>query len=148
MRKRFPSGNLLHKIFNKNTLKITTSFTGNMPSIISTHNRIILNPDVSLEYRCNWRSRNEFPLQYKCLTPEIVYRVNVASDINDEKSFYFGVSETPLKQSFRNHKKEFNDRKIHRIVQIHLAVKIFKHNAKGFVEIRSSNQVCSQNKYL
>ena len=42
------------------------------------------------------------------MTPKIVYRSNVENDINDEKKFYFGVSETPFKESFRNHKKEFN----------------------------------------
>ena len=42
------------------------------------------------------------------MTPKIVYRANVENDINDENNFYFGVSETPFKESFRNHKKEFN----------------------------------------
>ena len=79
-----------------------------MASIISSHNRTILNPDVRLEYRCNCRSRNEFSLQNKCLTPKIVYCANVENDINDENIFYFGVSETLFKERFRNHKKEFN----------------------------------------
>ena len=43
----------------------------------------------------------------KCLTLKIVYHANVENDINDEKKFYFGVSETPIKERFRNHKKEF-----------------------------------------
>ena len=76
-----------------------------MASIISSHNRTILNQDVSLEYGCNCRSRNECPLQNKCLTLKIVYRAYVENDINDEKKFYFGVSETPFKESFTNHKK-------------------------------------------
>ena len=96
------------KIFNKNTLKVSCSCMGNMASIISSHNRTILNPDVSLEYGCNCRSRNEFSLQNKCLTPKIVYCAKVENDINVENNFYFGVSETPFKESFRNHKKEFN----------------------------------------
>ena len=79
-----------------------------MASIISSHNRTILNPDVSLEYVCNCRSTNECPLQNKCLTLKIVYRANVENDINNQKKFYFGVSETPFKECFRNHIKEFN----------------------------------------
>ena len=79
-----------------------------MVSIISSHNNTILNPDVSLEYGYNCRSRNECPLQNKCLTPKIAYRANVQKDINDKKKFYFGVSETVFKKRFRNHKKEFN----------------------------------------
>ena len=52
--------NRLHKIFNKkNTLKVSYSCMGNMASTISSHNRTILNLNVSLEYGCNCRSRNE-----------------------------------------------------------------------------------------
>ena len=105
MRKHFPNGNPLHKILNKFTLKGSYSCMGNMASIISSHNRTILNQGVSLEYGCKCRSRNECPLQNKCLTPKIVYRAYVENDINDENKFYFGVSETPFKESFRNHKK-------------------------------------------
>ena len=47
-------------------------------------------------------------LQNKCLTPKIICRANVENDINDENNFYFRVSETPFKESFRNHKKEFD----------------------------------------
>ena len=54
--------NRLHKIFNKkNTLKVSYSCMGNMASTISSHNRTILNLNVSLEYGCNCRSRNECP---------------------------------------------------------------------------------------
>ena len=63
---------------------------GNMASIISYHNRAILNPDTSLEYGCNSRSRNEYPLQNKCLTPMIVYRANVKNAIDDEKILFWG----------------------------------------------------------
>ena len=108
MKKHFPNGNPLHKIFNKNTSKVSYGCMGNMASIISSHNCTILNPDVSLEYRCNCRSRNECQLQNKSLIPKIVYRANVENDINDENKFYFGVSETPFKERFRNYKKEFN----------------------------------------
>ena len=79
-----------------------------MAWIISSYNRTILNPDVSLQYGCNCRSRNECPLQNNCLTAKIVHRANVENNINDENKFYFGVSETPFKERFRNHKKEFN----------------------------------------
>ena len=70
MKKLFPNGNPLNKMFNKNTLKVTYSCMDNMTSIImSSNNLTILKPDASLEYGCNYRSRNEFPLQIKCLTP-------------------------------------------------------------------------------
>ena len=89
-------------------LKVSYSCMGNMASIIPSHIHTILNPDVSLEYRCNCRWRNKCPLQNKCLTPKIVYRADLENKINDEKIFYFGGPETPFKERFRNHKKEFN----------------------------------------
>ena len=91
---------------------------GNMASIISSHNRTILNPYDSLEYRCNSRSRNECPLQNKCLTPKIAYRANVENNINDEKKFYFKFSEAPFKERFRNHKKEFNYAKYRNSIEL------------------------------
>ena len=36
---------------------------------------------------------------------------DVRNDTNDEKKFYRGVSETPFKERFRNHKKEFTYKK-------------------------------------
>ena len=69
MKKHFPNGNPLHKIFNKNTLKVSYSCMGNMASIITSDNCTILNPDVSLKYRCNCTSTNEYPSQNKYLTP-------------------------------------------------------------------------------
>ena len=44
-------------------------------------------------------------------TPKIVYQADVRNDTNDEKKFYLGVSETPFKERFRNHKKEFTHKK-------------------------------------
>ena len=107
MRKHFPNGNPLHKIFNKNTLKVSYSCMGNMASITSSHTRTILNPDVSLEYGCNCRSKNECPLQNKRLNPKIVSRSNVENDINDEKKLYFGFSETPSRSVSEMTKKKF-----------------------------------------
>ena len=108
IKKHFPNGNSLHKIFNKNTLKVSYSCIGNVASIVSFHNRTILNSNVSLEYGCNCRSRNKCPLQNQSLTPKIVYRANIENDINDEKKNYFGDSEIPFKERFRNHKNKFN----------------------------------------
>ena len=108
IRKHFPNGNSLHKIFNKNTFKVSYSCMCNMASIISSHNRTILNSDVSLEYGCNCRSRNECPLQNKCLTSKFASRADVENEINNKRKFYFWVSKTAFEERYRNHKKECN----------------------------------------
>ena len=83
---------------------------GNVASVLSAHNRNILYPKKS-EFGCKCRSKTNCPLDNKCLTPKIVYQADVRNDTNDEKKFYLGVSETPFKERFRNHKKEFTHKK-------------------------------------
>ena len=58
IKKHFPNGNPLHKIFSKSTLKVSNSCMMDKASIIPSHNRTLLNTDVGLEYACNCRSRN------------------------------------------------------------------------------------------
>ena len=88
--------------FIKYLIKIRQKLYGNVASITLSDNRTILNPDVSLEYRWNCRSRNKCPLQNKGLTPKIVYCANVESDIKDKMKLYFGIFETPFKERSRN----------------------------------------------
>ena len=52
--KNFPVNNKMHEIFNKNTVIVSYSCMKNMNSIISGHNRNIVNPKQKL-FRCNCR---------------------------------------------------------------------------------------------
>ena len=58
IKKHFPKTNKLHKIFNKNTVKISYSCMNNISSIISGHNKNLLNPNVT-QYGCNCRIRED-----------------------------------------------------------------------------------------
>ena len=107
IKKHFPKGNSLNKIFNKNLIKFSYSCMGNISSIISSHNKNILNAVSNIEYGCNCRSKESCPLQNKCLTRKIVYRADVKNLTNDEKKFYLGVTETPFKERFGNHTQDF-----------------------------------------
>ena len=59
-KKYFPKLNKLHQIFNKNTVKISYSCMSNILSIISGHNKNLLNPTAS-QYGCNYRIREDCP---------------------------------------------------------------------------------------
>ena len=76
-------------------------------SIISTHNRSILNP-TKTNFGCNCRNRSTFWLWNNCLTPNIVYQANITNNVADERRVYLGFSETPFKDRYRNHLKDFN----------------------------------------
>ena len=54
LKKHFPASHVLHKIFNKNTVKISYSC---MKTVISSHNKSILNPRISL-LGCNLEQKN------------------------------------------------------------------------------------------
>ena len=107
IKKHFPKTNKLHKFFNKNTVKISYSCMSNISSIISGHNKNLLNPNVT-QYGCNCRIREDCPLQNQCLTPNIIYRADVHCEANKDHKFYFGVAQTPFKERFRNHNRDFN----------------------------------------
>ena len=68
-----------------------------MNSIISAHNRSILNPPKT-NYGRNCRDNTNCPLQNQCLTPNIVYQADVSNNLDNEKKVYLGVSETPFKE--------------------------------------------------
>ena len=70
---------------------------GKISSIISSHNKNILNPVSNTEYGCNCRSEESCPLQNKCVAPKIMYRADVKNLTSDEKSFTLELQKHPLK---------------------------------------------------
>ena len=74
LKQHFPKANRLHKIFNKNTVKVSYSCMSNLSSIISSHNKRPLRPRIS-EYGCNCRTRENSSLQNQCLTPNLIYQL-------------------------------------------------------------------------
>ena len=109
IQKRFPPTHPMYTIFNKNKIKISYSCFPNMGSIISSHNKHILNSN-STEYGCNCHYREECPLENKCLTLRIAYRADVTNNKTDENKYCYGISDTPFKDRYENHKTSFRHR--------------------------------------
>ena len=111
--KHFPKSHNLHKIFNRNNLKVSYSCTTNMGNIIKNHNRKILNehnePDSS-QKRCNCRNKDLCPLDGKCLTNNVIYKATVTTS-SEITNTYIGMTENDFKTRYNNHKLSFNDRK-------------------------------------
>ena len=104
----FPKSHQLHKIFNRNTIKISYSCTRNIQSIINTHNKKIINQrNDKNENKCNCHNKDECPMQNECLSENIVYKASVKST-NTREQTYIGISETTFKKRYANHKKSFN----------------------------------------
>ena len=49
---------------------------------------------------------------------KIVYQADIRNDTNDEKKFWIGVSETPFKERFGNHKNWFTHKKYDTITEL------------------------------
>ena len=106
LQRHFSKRHPMHKIFNRNTVKISDCCIKNMETVISPHNKQILNPSKKY-FGCNCRVRNECPLDNKCLPPNIAYEAKVSNETNTECKRYLGASETPIEERFRNHTRDF-----------------------------------------
>ena len=107
LKQHFPKSNKLHKIFNKNTVKVRYSCMSNLSSINSSRNKRLLQPRIS-EYGYNCRTRDSCPLKNKCLTPNLIYRADVENNANKGTKIYFGLAKTSFKVRFANRNKDFN----------------------------------------
>ena len=110
--KHFPPHHKLHKLFNRNNVKISYSCLPNIKSIINAHNRKILYPSPTIGRRtCNCINISQCPLQQRCLSNNILYQANIIPfGENSETKVYYGICETIFKLRYANHKKSFNHR--------------------------------------
>ena len=105
----FPRNHIYSSIFNRNKIKVSYSCMQNMKSVINYHNMNVLNNTADIEEGCNWRNRNNYPLDGKCLTPNIIYEAQIMSNQpNYKQKVYIGTAETDFKHRFNNHTKSFN----------------------------------------
>ena len=114
----FKQDNILHKIFNRKTLKISYSCTKNISQIINSHNNEIINEFHnrvsnnninSKNIKCYCKSRSDCPMNGLCSLDNVVYQAIIypKENINDRKS-YIGVSSTNWKIRYGNHKFSFS----------------------------------------
>ena len=104
--KNFPREHQLHKICNRNTLKISYSCMNNMANIVKAHNnKIIKNDSINRMETCNCRKKEECPLPGKCTVDNVVYEAKVAT-INTEKT-YIGLTSNSFKTRYATHKASF-----------------------------------------
>ena len=91
--KHFPHENKLHKIFNRNTVKVSYSCMENIRSVISKHNfRILTKEKPRTDKPCNWRMKDACLLKGKCQANNIVYQATITSnDNNKDTRHYIGM---------------------------------------------------------
>ena len=103
--KHFPPGHKLHKIFNRNNVKVSYGCTPNAASIINSHNKKILeNQPSNMTAECNCRVKDSCPLQGKCQTENVVYLAQVTNRKNSERKCYIGLTERTFKDRLYKHR--------------------------------------------
>ena len=129
-----------HKIFNKNTVKVSYSSMRNILSIKASHNKTILRPNIQ-DYSCNYRKKNECLMQNKCLTPNI-YQATVTNNTNIDKKIYFGLCETSFKERYHNHTRSFRSQNYSKDAELSKYVWELKNENKIlFIKWRVSKKV-------
>ena len=108
--KHFPPNHKLHKIFNRNTVKVSYSCMNNVKSIISKHNTRITGkskPQCEVIDPCTCRDKKTCPLQEKCMTKDIVYKATITTSNTYSTKHYIGMTASTFKERYRNHIKSF-----------------------------------------
>ena len=114
--------NILHKIFNRKTLKISYSSTKNIFQIIINHNKEIIkefhdrtnnnnnnNNNNSKQNECNCKTRKNCPMNGLCNLENVVYQgiIYPKENVKDKKT-YIGISSTKWKLRYCNHIHSFS----------------------------------------
>ena len=108
--KHFPKSNPLHKIFNRNTLKLSYSCMGNIQTIISNHNKAEINESTRTNDQtknCNCRKSSTCPMDGNCNMESVIYQAEVTTPTTKET--YIGLCDTTFKLRYRNHVCSFRN---------------------------------------
>ena len=99
---------MLHKIFNRNTVKISYCCMPNLKQNIDGHNKSILHNKIVPPRSCNCRVQTECPLSGNCLKESVVYQATVSTEDNNPPQTYVGLTENSFKTRYSNHKSSFS----------------------------------------
>ena len=99
--KHFPKTYQLHKLFNRNNVKVSYSSLPNFKSVINCHNKNILN-EQEKPSPCNCRDKTSYPLSGSCQHKNLVYSCKVSTpDIKQNHPHYIDL----LQHTFKDNKQ-------------------------------------------
>ena len=106
----FPLHQKLHKIFNRNAVKVSHSCTKNKINL-SCHNKKVLHQNRTCpnERKCNCIRKELCPLNGNCQAENILYEATITcNERTYGENIYIGIAETTFKKRYSNHKRSFN----------------------------------------
>ena len=114
--KHFPKHHKLHKIFNKNTVKVSYSCLPKVRSSVNKHNKKVLKKENEKSNRnepiktCSCPRNTKWPLDNCCYEQYVQYSVEVKSNLPSYGTkIYKGICATTWKERIGNHKNSFNN---------------------------------------
>ena len=99
IKRHFPKSHRLHKIFNRNTVKVSYSCMQNMSKIYKRHNSKIASILCNQLTLCNCWLKEECPMDGKCQTMDAIYDCHAT------------LPKGKWKKMYCNHKKSFNHKR-------------------------------------
>lgn len=133
--KHFPRNHKFHKLFNRNSIKLSYSCMPNMSRIIkSINNKTLSNTDTdsinNKEKTCNCRDKTACPLNNNCLQRSVVYEATL--NTGNETFTYIGLTEGTFKARFSNHTNSFRHDKYRHSTELSKKVWELKDNNINF----------------
>ena len=107
--KHFVTANSLHKIFDRNKIKVSYSTMRNIQELIKGSNMKKLNRNQTTKKKCHHKDKSECPVSGKCHYEAVVYKAKVSAQGKMDK-FYIGLTEQMFKDRLRAHRKAFNNK--------------------------------------
>ena len=106
----FPPSNPLHKLFTRQTVKLSYKCMPNMAQAVSRQNKKILNEDsqqLTQPTQCNCQGRPATcPVEGKCRTNCVVYRATITETVSSNVETYTGMTGREFKDRWREHKSD------------------------------------------
>ena len=128
------SDNPLHKIFNRNTIKMSYKCMPNIGQAISRHNAQLLSKKAteSAAPGCNCRAGvASCPFNGQCLMDNVIFRAAVTTD-DGNSEHYTGLTSTTFKQRYSSHKTSINNPKYQHSTTLSTHVRRLKSENKNF----------------
>ena len=158
----FPKSNPLHKIFNRNTIKLSYSCMNNVKSIISSHNKSVIRKSTNSDKdkkNCNCQKPEKCPMDGNCNIESIIYQAEVTSQTTKET--YVGLCDTAFKLRYRNHTSSFRNKQYRNATELskhvwNLKDKNIKYNikwrkikqARSYSNVTKKCNLCLWEKYF
>ena len=108
--KHFPKSSRFHKIFSRNTIKVSYSCMQNVNNIIFNHNRRLLGrkKKTTADKNCNCRNKEYCPLDNQCLTTNVIKIAEIKDNVCGDTKEYIGNTAEIVKKRYANHVKSLN----------------------------------------